>query len=593
MASVTEERTEDGRDPGVRGDQSRLPLDKVVFGVAASMIVVFVAYGALQPESFAAKTSSALSWLTGNFGWLFVLTSAGFVLFSFYLAASRYGNIKLGADDSSPEFSTFSWVSMMFATGMGIGLIFWGVAEPLTYLTADSPGSTPPGRSGAAGSVDAARSAMEYTFFHWGFHPWAMYAVIGLAIGYFAYRKQYGNLVSGCFRPLLGDRVSEGPGKAIDVIAIFATLFGSATSLGLGALQITGGLDNVFDGAGKSVLLAVAVIWVLTACFVISAVTGIEKGVQFLSNANAIAAALLVLFLFVVGPTVFILGSFTDSLGGYLTHLPTMSFRTGAYGGSEFISAWTVFYWAWWISWTPFVGMFIARISKGRTIRQFVVYVILVPSLVSFVWFSIMGGSAFDLQLNQGVDLGKTLATEGTESVLFETLKNYPLAGVTVVLAIFLIAIFFITGADSASIVMGMLSQHGREEPVRWLVVFWGVAQGAVASVLLWSGGDDLKAGLTALQTLVILVAGPFMLVIVAMCFSLMKSLRAEPYESTLPTRVRRAVLHAQKYDLIEHQSVALASLGADPELDPEFDPELESESGSELLTERVSQPRT
>jgi glycine betaine transporter len=560
-----------GAPPGadvVERDQSSLTLDKVVFGVAATIIVLFVVYGALRPETFSSQTSEALTWLTGNFGWLFVLTSAFFVLFAGYLALSRYGNIKLGPDDAQPEFSTFSWVSMMFATGMGIGLIFWGVAEPLTHLNTPPMGLEEPGSDGAA------KLAMEYTFFHWGFHPWAMYAVIGLSIGYFAYRKGYGNLISACFRPLLGDRVSRGPGKTIDVVAIFATLFGSATSLGLGALQITGGLDNVLDGAGKSVTLAIAVIWVLTGCFVVSAVTGIEKGVQFLSNANAIAAALLVFFLFVVGPTVFILSTFTESIGGYLTYLPTMGFRTGAFGGADWINGWTVFYWAWWISWTPFVGMFIARISKGRTIRQFVIYVILVPSLVSFVWFAIMGGSAFDLQLNQGVPLDQVLADKGTESVLFETLKDYPLSSITVVLAIFLIAIFFITGADSASIVMGMLSQRGKEEPKTWLIIFWGVAQGAVASVLLWSGGDDLKAGLTALQTLVILVAGPFMLIIVAMCVSLMKSLRAEPYESTLPPRVRRAVLHAQRHDLIEHQSVALATLGheADHAIDGEVD---------------------
>lgn len=562
MTDVVKPPAHDGGPPGddVVRDESSLPVDKLVFGIAASIIVLFVAYGALRPDAFSSQTSTALGWLTSNFGWLFVLTSTSFVLFAGYLAVTRYGNIKLGPDDSQPEFSTFSWVSMMFATGMGIGLIFWGVAEPLTHL------NTPPMELEEAGTPEAAKLAMEYTFFHWGLHPWAMYAVIGLAIGYFAYRKGYGNLISGCFTPLLGKRATEGPGKAIDVIAIFATLFGSATSLGLGALQITGGLDNVFDGAGKSVTLAIGVIWVLTACFVISAVTGIEKGVQFLSNANAIAAALLVLFLFVVGPTVFILSTFTESMGGYLTYLPTMSFRTGAFGGSEWINGWTVFYWAWWISWTPFVGMFIARISKGRTIRQFVIYVVLVPSLVSFVWFSIMGGAAYDLQLNQGVQLDKVLADQGTESVLFETLRDYPMASITVVLAILLIAIFFITGADSASIVMGMLSQHGKEVPKRWLIVFWGVAQGAVASVLLWSGGADLKAGLTALQTLVILVAGPFMLIIVIMCASLMKSLRAEPYESTLAPRVRRAVLHAQEHDLMEHQSVVLATLGHDAE---------------------------
>ena len=537
-----------------RGD---FPLDKVTFGVAAGLAVAFLVWGVVDSTGMGETTGTVLGKLTSLFGWLFILVSAMFLLFSAYLAASRYGHIRLGPDDSEPEFSTFSWVSMMFATGMGIGLMFWGVAEPLTYLTSSDAGSIPPGR-GDAGTPDSARVAMEYAFFHWGFHPWAMYAVIGLAIGYFAYRKGAGNLVSGAFGPLLGERATRGPGKAIDVVAIFATLFGSATSLGLGALQITGGLDDVF-GSGKSKWLAVAVIAVLTLCFVLSAVTGVEKGVQLLSNANALAAVLLVFFLFVVGPTVFILGTFTESIGGYLTHLPTMTFRTGAFGSEQFLSTWTIFYWAWWISWTPFVGMFIARISKGRTIREFVVYVILVPSIVSFVWFSILAGSAFDLQLSGAKDFTETVA-EGSEGALFAMLREYPLASVTVVLAVFLVAIFFITGADSASIVMGMLSQNGKEEPMRWLVVFWGVAQGAVAGVLLFSGG------LQALQTLVIIVAGPFMLVICAMCVSLMKSLRAEPYESTLPPRVRRAVEHAQQYDSMEHHTVALAAYGAEPE---------------------------
>jgi glycine betaine transporter len=548
-------------DPAaVGGTRGPLPLDKAVFGVAAVAVVGFVLWGALAPDRMGQVTGDTLTWLENSFGWLFVLTTAAFVVFSGYLALSRYGNVKLGPDDSEPEFSTFSWVSMMFATGMGIGLIFWGVAEPLTHL------NTPPMGMAKAGTPQAARLAMEYTFFHWGLHPWAIYAVIGLAIAYFAYRKGYGNVISGTFRPLIGDAAGRAPGKAIDVVAIFATLFGSATSLGLGALQITGGLDNVFDGSGKSVALALVVIWILTACFVVSAVTGIEKGVQLLSNANAVAAVVLVLFLFVVGPTVFILSTFTEGLGAYLTQLPTMSGRTGAFDADQaaWLNGWTIFYWAWWISWTPFVGMFIARISKGRTIRQFVAYVIVVPSLVSFVWFSIMGGAAFDLQLNQGKDLGRQLADEGTESILFTVLRDYPLASVTVVLAIFLIAIFFITGADSASIVMGMLSQHGEEEPRRWLVIFWGVAQGAVASVLLWSGGDDLRAGLTALQNLVIIVGGAFMLVIIAMCVSLVKALRAEPYESTLPERVRRAVQYVQEHDQQEQHSIALTALGAD-----------------------------
>jgi len=521
---------------GVR-DDSGLPVDRIVFGIAAALSVAFVLVGAIWPEGLADKTGTVLTWITENFGWLFVLTSAGFVLFSAYLAFTRYGNIKLGTDDSEPEFSTFSWVSMMFATGMGIGLMFWGVAEPLTHFNAPPMGLAEPG------SPEAAQLAMEYSFFHWGVHPWSMYAVIGLSIGYFAYRKGYGNLVSATFRPLLGERAGQAPGKAIDVIAIFATLFGSATSLGLGALQITGGIDDVFGRGGGSKSLAVAVIAVLTLCFVVSAVSGVEKGIKYLSNANAVAAGLLVLFLFVVGPTVFILGTFTETMGDYLTQLPGLSFATGVFGGSDWLNGWTIFYWAWWISWTPFVGMFIARISKGRTIRQFVIYVVLVPSLVSFIWFSILGGTAIDLQLNQGwdppLDQGGAIALEAS---LFDTLREFPLSGITVALAVFLVAIFFVTGADAASIVMGMLSQNGKEEPFRWLVIFWGVATGSVAAVLLWAGG------LSALQTLVIIVAGPFMLILIGMCVSLMKELRKERFESTLPPRVRRAVEHAQKY---------------------------------------------
>ncbi len=511
--------------------------DRAVFGIAAALALIFLLYGAIDPKGFNKHGGSVLGWITNNFGWFFVLTSAAFVIFSMVLAFTRYGNIKLGTDDQEPEFSTFSWVSMMFATGMGIGLMFYGVAEPLTHL------NTPPMGMAQPGSDAAAHLAMQYTFFHWGFHPWAMYAVIGLTIAYFAYRKGKGNLISAAFYPLIGARANGPAGKGIDVVAILATLFGSATSLGLGALQITGGLANAFGHAKYGSTAAVLVIAVLTACFVVSAVSGIDKGVKILSNANAVAAALLVLFLFVVGPTVFILGTFTESIGVYLTQLPAMSFRTGVFGGSAWLSGWTIFYWAWWVSWTPFVGMFIARISKGRTIRQFVIYVILIPSLVSFMWFSILGGAAFNLQLNQGKDM-KALVDSGLENTLFGTLRDFPLSGMTVGLTVFLIAIFFVTGADSASIVMGMLSQKGNEEPNRLMVVFWGVATGAIATVLLLA---DPENGLQALQTGVIIVGFPFMFILIGLCVSLWKSLRLEPFESTLRGRLRTTLRSQDK----------------------------------------------
>ncbi len=523
--TLSTERTDQGGS-----SRRRQGVDKVVFGTAAGLALLFLLYGALDNEGFSATGSSILSWITTNFGWFFVLTSGAFLIFSVFLAVTRYGNIRLGADDSTPEFSTFSWVSMMFATGMGIGLMFYGVAEPLTHL------NTPPMGMAEPGSEQAAHLAMEYTFFHWGFHPWSMYAVIGLAIAYFAYRKGSGNLISAAFRPLIGHHADGPAGRTIDILAIIATLFGSATSLGLGALQITGGLANVFGNEGYGTTAAAIVIAVLTLCFVISAVSGVDKGIKWLSNANAIAAGLLVFFLFVVGPSVFILSTFTESIGGYLTRLPTMSFRTGVFGGSEWLNGWTIFYWAWWVSWTPFVGMFIARISKGRTIRQFVIFVIAVPSLVSFVWFSILGGLAFDLQLNKGEDMA-ALVESGLESTLFDTLRAYPMSSVTVVLAVFLIAIFFITGADSASIVMGMLSENGAEEPRRSLVVFWGCATGAVAIVLLFADG------LSALQTGVIIVGFPFLLVLIGLCVSLWKSLREETFESTLREPLRKVVV--------------------------------------------------
>lgn len=521
------------------GGGGRMKIDRPVFFVAAVLATAFVVYGALDATSVDEGTTSILTWVTDSLGWLFVLASCVFVAFSAFLAISRYGQLRLGPDDSVPEFSTFSWISMMFATGMGIGLMFYGVAEPLTHL------NTPPLGQGEPASPDTAQTAMEYTFFHWGLHPWSMYAVIGLTIAYFAYRKGSGNLISATLRPLIGDHASGPPGRTIDVIAIFATLFGSATSLGLGAVQITGGLANVFDSGPYGNAAAVAVIGFLTACFVLSAISGIDRGIKYLSNANAVAAGLLVFFLFVVGPTVFILGTFTDSIGGYLTQLPAMSFRTGVFEGQEWLNGWTIFYWAWWLSWTPFVGMFIARISKGRTIRQFVVCVIGVPSLVSFVWFAILGGAAFDLQLNQGVDMPGALEG-GIENALFATLREYPLSTITVALAVFLIAIFFVTGADSASIVMGMLSQSGDEEPHRGLVVFWGVATGAVAAVLLQAGG------LEALQRLVIIVAAPFLLILLAMCVSLMKALREEPYESTMSPRTRRLARQEERQSRVD-----------------------------------------
>ncbi|MEL7975411.1 BCCT family transporter [Isoptericola sp. F-RaC21] len=499
-------------------------MDWVVFGVTSAVAVAFLVWGFVDTDGLASASSSALGWVTTNVGWLFVLTASLFVVYSLWLAISRYGAIPLGADGEAPEFRTVSWVAMMFSAGMGIGLIFWGVAEPLAHFVDPPPGTVD------AGDPEAVQHAMSTTMFHWTLHPWAIYAVVGLAIAYSAYRKGRKQLISSVFEPLLG-RHARGPvGKVIDMLAIFATLFGSAASLGLGALQIKSGLEVVGWAGDVGNAVLVAIIAVLTVCFVLSAVSGVARGIQWLSNINMVLALALALFVFVVGPTVFILNLIPNSIGTYVQDLAMMAARTGADssstpGGvstSDWLAQWTVFYWAWWISWTPFVGMFIARISRGRTIRQFVGGVLLVPSLVTIVWFCIFGGAG--LYLQQG---GTDIAGAGaTEAQLFGMLGEYPWQSLTTVVVMILVAIFFVSGADAASIVMGTLAQRGSAEPSRLNVIFWGVATGAVAAVMLLVGGND---ALTGLQNLTILVALPFVVVMVLLMVSLTRDLNSDP----------------------------------------------------------------
>src|SRR5918997_123998 len=365
-------------------------IDRGVFGIAFVISAVFVLWGVFFTENLSVVASTILGFLIADLGWVFVLSTFAFLVFVVFLAFSRYGRIRLGGDDDRQEFKTVSWIAMMFSVGMGIGLMFFGVAEPISHLAA------PPHGTATAGSTEAARVAMQYSYFHWALHPWAIYAVVGLALAYSTFRKGRRNLISSAFYPILGDRVDGPVGKAIDILAIFATLFGTATSLGLGALQINGGLSYLW-GVPDSATVAITIIVAITLLFTISAVTGVHRGIKYLSEINMILAAVLLLFLLVVGPTVFILNTFTESLGAYVSNLVTMSFRTAASGDAEWLAACTLFYWAWWISWTPFVGMFIARISKGRTIREFVLGVLLVPSVVTFVWFAVLGGAAINL----------------------------------------------------------------------------------------------------------------------------------------------------------------------------------------------------
>jgi choline/carnitine/betaine transport len=497
-------------------------IDRPVFAIAGGISAAFVLFGVLFQDELTSVVGGALSWILTNLGWLFVLSTAAFLIFVVFLAVTPYGRIRLGKDDDRPEFRTVSWVAMMFSAGMGIGLMFFGVAEPISHLAAPPLGLAQPG------TEEAAARAMEYSYFHWALHPWALYAVVGLALGYFSFRKGMPNLISTVFRPLLGDRVDGPIGKAIDILAIFATMFGSATSLGLGALQINSGLDFVW-GIPSSTGLAVTIIAVLTLLFVVSAVSGVERGVQWLSNFNMVAAVALLLFILLVGPTVFILGTLVEATGDYFGGLVGRSFRTGAFGGAEWLGSWTIFYWVWWMSWTPFVGTFLARISKGRTIREFVIGVLLIPSGVSFIWFAILGGAALNIQLSGQANL--TDAVAEPEVALFTLLEQFPLATLTSVLVIVLVGVFFVSGADAASIVMGMLTCRGILEPPRAVVAFWGVAMGGVAIVLLLAGG------LETLQQAAIVAGAPFALVMIGLCLSFFKALRAEAIPDREPRR--------------------------------------------------------
>ncbi|TDD30478.1 BCCT family transporter [Kribbella turkmenica] len=528
----------------------RLPADRPVLATSAALALGFILWGIVDNKGLAGVAGDALAWVIKSFGWLFVLASAGFVVLALVLACSRYGRIRLGRDDERPEFKTVSWITMMFSAGMGIGLMFYGVAEPLSHL------SEPPMGLAEPNSQKGAELAMQYSFFHWAFHPWAMYAVIGLALAYFSFRHGRANLISSTFFPLLGKRSEGNAGRAIDSFAILATLFGSATSLGLGALQINSGLNQLYD-VPKSTPIAIAIIALLTLAFIVSAVSGVHRGVQYLSNLNMVLAVALLFFLFVVGPTVFVLSTFTESVGDYFAQIVPMSFRAGAFGGQDWLGGWTIFYWAWWMSWTPFVGAFIARISRGRTIREFVFGVVLAPSLVTFVWFSILGGISINLQLG-GVNLAGALE-QGQETALFELLRQYPWFALTASVVILLVAFFFVSGADAASLVMAMLSCRGCREPRNLVTIFWGVMTGAVAGILLLAGG------LSALQTLCILAAFPFMFVMIGAAVSLVKELRNEPDPAPRPGR--RTI--STTVEELDDKALSAPANGSTPETSP------------------------
>ncbi|MGY1745556.1 BCCT family transporter [Blastococcus sp. SYSU D00695] len=483
----------------------------VVFWASLAVVLPFVAWGAAAPASLAVAAEATRSFVVDRFGWFYLLTASGLLVAVVALAASRFGRIRLGRDDERPEYSTGAWFAMLFSAGMGIGLVFWGVAEPVSHYLAPS--------TAEPGTTQAARDALRYSFFHWGLHPWAVYAVLALALAYARFRRGWKATISGALRPLLGDRVDGWLGTVVDVVAVVATVFGVATSLGLGAAQVNGGLATLVSGIDLYSGTQLAVIAVVTVLFLASAMSGLDRGIKWLSSANVLLAVGLLLFVLFTAPTGRLVGAFTTTLGSYVTELPTMSLQTGPFdpARSQWINAWTIFYWAWWISWSPFVATFIARISRGRTIREFVVGVLAVPTLLSGLWFSVFGAAGILAEQD-----GAGLSGQRTESQLFGLLDTLPWGVVAGVGAMVLIVTFFVTSADSATFVLGSLSTREGRDPARSVTVVWGLVIAASAAVLLVSGG------LGGVQTASIVAAFPFAIVLLLVLVSLTKALHGE-----------------------------------------------------------------
>lgn len=499
-----------------------------VFWASVAISAVFVIWGVAFTQNLSSVTNGALNWITGTFGWLYLVVTLGILVLLAVLAFGPTGGIRLGRDSDRPEFSTLSWLAMILSAVMGIGLVSYGVAEPISHF------ATPPHDLAEPGTPAAAVRALQYSFFDWGLHAWGIFAIFGLAMAYGTHRKGRSCLVSQLFRPLLGDKVDGPIGKAIDILAVFSTLFGTTTSLGLGALQVNNGLNRLWDIPVNNIT-QIAIIVVVTAIFTFSAVSGVSKGIKYLSQASTGLGILLFIFMLAVGPTIFVANLFVESLGTYFSDFFRMSLQGTAFGGLEWMQWWTYFMLAWWVSWGAFVGLFLARISRGRTIREFIAGVLIVPSAVFFTWFSVFGGTAIHEDLNNGADIAKQTAAD-INSAFFATLDRFPLAGVTSVVAIFLVVMFFISGADANTYVLSMMTSQGSLAPRRWVLVLWGVITGITAIVLMLAGG------LNALQNTVIVTSAPFLLIIAGLAVSFWVELRydrrhANPVLTETPAR--------------------------------------------------------
>ena len=494
-----------------------------VFTISSLVIVLFVVLTLALQDQVAPIYDTVFSYLTTNLAWFFIFAANIFVVLCLFLIVSPFGKIRIGGAAAKPDFTYMGWFSMLFAAGMGIGLMFFGVNEPLAHFGTSFDGSNWAPLGGATGEFEgdasgAAALGMAATIFHWGLHPWAIYAVVALSLALFAFNKGLPLSMRSVFYPILGERVWGWPGHIIDILAVFATLFGLATSLGLGATQAAAGLSYLF-GAPEGDVTMILLIIGITIIAIASILAGVDKGVQLLSKINIALAAGLLFFVIAVGPTLLIATGFFDNLLNYVVNLPALSNPFGR-EDANFSQGWTAFYWAWWISWSPYVGMFIARVSRGRTVREFLVAVLLVPSLVSVLWMTTFGGTAIDQYLSQGIE---AVRDAGVDLQLFIMLEQLPLSNITSFIAIVLVIVFFVTSSDSGSLVIDSITAGGKVDAPKPQRVFWAIIEGAIAIALLMGGG------LTALQTMSVSTGFPFTIILLVACYAIIKGLMSEP----------------------------------------------------------------
>lgn len=488
-------------------------MNRTVFFSSTLVILLLLSFTLVAPEIASASFSFVQAKITTYGGWFYVLAVAVILALVIYLSVSKFGEIKLGPEHSEPDYSLSSWISMLFAAGMGIGLMFFGVAEPIMHF------SSPP--TAEKDSVEAIREAMEITFFHWGFHAWAIYAIVGLILSYFCYRKGLPLTLRSALHPIIGDRIYGWIGDLVDIFAVVGTVFGVATSLGLGAAQVNSGLAYLFSVEVNQVN-QLLIMLVITAFASVSVATGLNKGIKILSESNMILAIVLLILVFVLGPTLFLIQAYVQNFGGYVSDIVSNTFNLFAYDKKDWLGGWTIFYWGWWLAWAPFVGLFIARISRGRTIREFMMGVLIVPTAFTLLWMTIFGNSAIHLLVEQGVDSIAVMINNNAAVGLFVFLENFPMSDVLIGLSIVMIVIFFVTSCDSGAMVIDMLCSNGRDDTPVTQRLFWAISVGLVGGIL------SLVGGLEALQTMTIVSALPFTIVLLIACVGLLKALQIE-----------------------------------------------------------------